>query len=69
MVVPGGKSVDGNTVFLKDFTPLMPFVNLQSPCNFKRKKLSVSVKAVCLEVNSLRIIWLKYFHVTLKLQE
>lgn len=62
MVLPVEKSVDQKTVFLKDFTSLLLFVNLPSSSNFKRKKLSVSVKAVCLEVNSLGILWLKYFH-------
>lgn len=67
MVLPVGKSVDQNTVFLKGFTPLTLFVNLQSSSDFKRKKLSV--KAVCLEVNSLCIIRSKYIHVTFQLQE
>jgi len=42
----------------------MLFVNLQSFSNFERKVLSESVKAVCLEVNFVRAIRLKYFHVT-----
>lgn len=46
----------------------MLFVNVQSPSNLKRKKLSVRVKAVYLEVHSGCILWLKYFHVTFQLQ-
>lgn len=67
MVLTIGKSVDQKTLFLKDFISLLLFVYLPSSSNFKSSKLYVSVKAVCLEINSLDVIWLKYFRASLQL--